>query len=171
MEDNTFEQGETYAIAAAKWRARRAAAMTNPRVQVTVEQLPDQQPLRYRVEQPIQFQSLPVQPRIAVQPRIPVPARQHPPIKPPPVILPLPPRRRPEARVGPTRYLYVPGLARDALVVTPCADTTAFLARIENIFGYRKKWIRRGEEMENEFRHDEFMTGAVPHCWWTRDYR
>src|SRR5271165_82839 len=92
-----------------------------------------------------------------------------PPIKAPPVILPPVGRRRVvppliiapvQARVGPTRYLYVPGLARDELMV-PCADKQAFITRVASTFGFRKKWIRYGEVMDNEFRHDEFMTGAV----------
>jgi hypothetical protein len=65
------------------------------------------------------------------------------------------------ARVRPTSYVYVPGLARDNLVLTPCRDIQEFLTKIRNTFGLRRKTIWQGSEATNEVDDDAFMTGAV----------
>ena len=62
------------------------------------------------------------------------------------------------ARVRPTSYVYVPGLARDNLVLTPCRDRQEFLTKIRNTFGLRMKTIWQGSDGTNEVDDDAFMT-------------
>jgi hypothetical protein len=63
--------------------------------------------------------------------------------------------------VRPTRYVYVPGLARDEFVGRPCKDLKEYKDRIRNVFGYREKRVHNGYDHSNTAYPDIFMTGAV----------
>jgi hypothetical protein len=63
--------------------------------------------------------------------------------------------------VRPTRYVYVPGLARDAFVARPCKDLKEFKERIRTVFGYLDKRVHNGQVSPNMTHPDIFMTGAV----------
>jgi hypothetical protein len=185
MEDNSFEEGENYAAAAAKYRARRAAATGQQQVQVTVQGLPVQQPLQFRLEEPVVLQKmvtrvdqLPANQRVQIRVEDPVRLQRIPPVVIPSAV-PRPPIPRrelhrreravvsslvippPDAFGRPTRYVYVPGLAQEALVLTPCLDVQGFLTRISNVFGWRTKRVFEGRDSINEHQPDQFMTGAL----------
>jgi hypothetical protein len=65
------------------------------------------------------------------------------------------------ADVRPTKYLYIPGLAQDRFVQSPCADLESFRARISAAFGYRTKIVRGGRVMKDRCSPDPFMAGSV----------
>jgi len=63
-------------------------------------------------------------------------------------------------RARPTRYVYVPGLARAELTQAPCQDSQSFMIKIRSAFGYRKKTVVNGS-VSDSVEDDHFMTGAV----------
>jgi len=75
--------------------------------------------------------------------------------KPPLIIAPA------AANVRPTNYLYIPGLAQDQYVQSPCADLQSFCARVRAAFGYRIKTVSGGRNSVNRCVNDVFMTGSV----------
>jgi hypothetical protein len=66
----------------------------------------------------------------------------------------------PVANARPTKYLYIPGLARDQFVQNPCGDLVSFRARVNTAFGFRYKMVS-GSSTFDRCAEDPFMTGSV----------